>query len=111
MGTSDLKNIVNSFGLLKEKDPELTLFGTDGIRGTSNKFPMTTDLVLKVGQAMGLLLRAQEGRRNDKKRTVLIGKDTRLSGYMIEQALSCGLNSMGIRVQLVGHYLLQGLVI
>ncbi|MBT4760965.1 MAG: phosphoglucosamine mutase [Bdellovibrionaceae bacterium] len=80
------------------------LFGTDGIRGTSNKYPMTPDLALKVGQAMGYLLRRQPTRRGGKsgKKTVLIGKDTRLSGYMLEQALSSGLNSMGVRVQLVG---------
>ncbi len=80
------------------------LFGTDGIRGTSNSFPMTPDLAMKVGQAMGYLLRHQPNRRggSKSKRTVLIGKDTRLSGYMLEQALSSGLNSMGVRVQLVG---------
>ncbi len=78
------------------------LFGTDGIRGTSNKFPMTPDLALKVGQAMGYLLRKQPSRKAGDKRTVLIGKDTRLSGYMLEQALSSGLNSMGVSVQLTG---------
>lgn len=77
------------------------LFGTDGIRGTANQFPMTPEIVLKVGQAMGLLLRQMPGRQG-QKRIVLIGKDTRLSGYMVEQALSSGLNSMGIGVQLTG---------
>ncbi|HMN68179.1 MAG TPA: phosphoglucosamine mutase [Bdellovibrionales bacterium] len=77
------------------------LFGTDGIRGEANKFPMTPDVVLKVGQAMGLLLRQMPGRQG-QKRMVLIGKDTRLSGYMVEQALASGLNSMGIGVQLTG---------
>ena len=77
------------------------LFGTDGIRGTANRFPMTPDIVMKVGQAMGLLLRNMKGRQG-QKRIVLIGKDTRLSGYMVEQALSSGLNSMGIGVQLTG---------
>ncbi len=78
------------------------LFGTDGIRCTSNTYPMTPDLVLKVGQAMGHLLQKQPSRRGSDKRTVLIGKDTRISGYMLEQALSAGLNSMGVRVILVG---------
>jgi phosphoglucosamine mutase len=79
------------------------LFGTDGIRGTANSYPMTPDLVLKVGQAIGLSLhRHPSRRRGEDKRTVLIGKDTRLSGYMLEQALSSGLNSMGVRVILVG---------
>jgi len=78
-----------------------SLFGTDGIRGAANKFPMTPDLVLKVGQALGYLLRRQPGRQGHK-RVVLIGKDTRLSGYMVEQALASGLNSMGVGVQLTG---------
>jgi phosphoglucosamine mutase len=79
------------------------LFGTDGIRGTANAHPMTTDIVMKVGQALGLLLR--QARENSSKKhvsKVVIGKDTRLSNYMIEQALASGLNSMGINVQLVG---------
>jgi phosphoglucosamine mutase len=70
------------------------LFGTDGIRGTANKFPMTPDVAMKVGQALGIIL------NNSGK--VVIGKDTRLSGYMIEQAIASGLNSMGVDVQLVG---------
>jgi phosphoglucosamine mutase len=74
------------------------LFGTDGIRGTANQYPMTPDMVVKIGQAIGHLLQKQNG--GVKK--VVIGKDTRLSGYMIEQALASGLNSMGIFVQLVG---------
>lgn len=76
------------------------LFGTDGIRGTANKWPMTSDTVVKVGQALGYLLRKNKPKNSKVK--VLIGKDTRLSGYMIEQALSSGLNSMGVHVQLVG---------
>ena len=78
------------------------LFGTDGIRGTANKFPMTPDIALRVGQALGYLLRKQPHRKGGDKRMVLIGKDTRLSGYMVEQALSSGLNSMGVGVQLTG---------
>jgi phosphoglucosamine mutase len=77
------------------------LFGTDGIRGTANKFPMTPDVALKVGQALGYLLRVSEQRKNHA-RMVLIGKDTRLSGYMVEQAMAAGLNSMGVGVQLTG---------
>ncbi len=78
------------------------LFGTDGIRGTANQFPMTPDIVLKVGQAIGHLLHKQTRPGASSIRKVVIGKDTRLSGYMIEQALSSGLNSMGVHVQLVG---------
>lgn len=76
------------------------LFGTDGIRGRANFFPVTPDIALKVGQALGCLLK--EKYPEEKQHTVLIGKDTRLSGYMLEQALASGLNSMGIWVQLTG---------
>lgn len=75
------------------------LFGTDGIRGRANHFPVTPSIALKVGQALGLLLRQKY---KSQKHTVLIGKDTRLSGYMLEQALAGGLNSMGVWVQLTG---------
>lgn len=80
------------------------LFGTDGIRGTANQWPMTPDMVVKIGQAIGYLLQKQADSANIPvaSRKVVIGKDTRLSGYMIEQALASGLNSMGIFVQLVG---------
>lgn len=77
------------------------LFGTDGIRGTANRWPMTPEIALKVGQALGYVLKSQPIRKG-KSRTVLIGKDTRLSGYMIEQAMASGLNSMGVRVLLTG---------
>jgi phosphoglucosamine mutase len=78
------------------------LFGTDGIRGTSNQFPMTPEVVVKIGQAIGYLIRKKIISSPSLANKVVIGKDTRLSGYMIEQALSSGLNSMGIYVQLVG---------
>lgn len=77
------------------------IFGTDGIRGTANRFPMTTDIVSRVGQAMGYLLRQRPCRKGDE-RMVLIGKDTRISGYMVEQALASGFNSMGVGVILTG---------
>jgi len=75
----------------------MKLFGTDGIRGTVNDDPMTPETVLRVGMAMGYLLREQRGRN-----MILIGKDTRLSGYMIESALTSGICSMGMNVTLVG---------
>ena len=78
------------------------LFGTDGIRGTSNQYPMIPEVVVKIGQAIGLLIRKKIISSPSQANRVVIGKDTRLSGYMIEQALSSGLNSMGIYVQLVG---------
>ncbi|MBC7754462.1 MAG: phosphoglucosamine mutase [Moraxellaceae bacterium] len=78
------------------------LFGTDGIRGTSNQHPMVPDVVVKIGQAIGYLIRTKKISSPSQANKVVIGKDTRLSGYMIEQALASGLNSMGIYVQLVG---------
>ena len=87
--------------IIKENNQKIStkkLFGTDGIRGKSNYFPIRSDIVLRVGQAMGYLLKKE----NKKNPMVLIGKDTRLSGYMLEQALASGLNSMGVWVQLTG---------
>ena len=78
------------------------LFGTDGIRGTANLYPMTADLTQKVGQAMGYILRTSHKSRSGDGPMVLIGKDTRISGYMVEQALSSGFNSMGVRVNVTG---------
>ena len=80
--------------------PAKRLFGTDGIRGTANQPPMTPDMVMKVGQAMGYLLKTHGSRNKVPK--VVIGKDTRLSGYMVELALTSGLNSMGVHVELLG---------
>ena len=73
------------------------LFGTDGIRGTANAEPMTAETALKVGMAAGRYFT-----RGDHRHRVLIGKDTRLSGYMLEPALTAGFISMGMNVILVG---------
>ncbi len=73
------------------------LFGTDGIRGTANREPITAEMALKVGMAAGLHFR--HGRHRNR---VLIGKDTRLSGYLLEPALTAGFISMGMDVILVG---------
>lgn len=75
----------------------MRLFGTDGIRATVNKNPMTPETVLRIGMAAAHLLREKHGRN-----MILIGKDTRLSGYMIESALTSGICSMGMNVTLVG---------
>jgi len=75
----------------------MKLFGTDGIRGMVNDDPMTPEIVLRVGMAVAYLLRETHGRN-----MILIGKDTRLSGYMIESALTAGICSMGMNVTLVG---------
>lgn len=85
-----------------KSDKKIKLFGTDGIRGTANQYPMVPETVIRIGQAIGYLLQKQELPWIAKGRKVVIGKDTRLSGYMIEQALSSGLNSMGVAVHLVG---------
>ncbi len=74
------------------------LFGTDGIRGEANLFPMTPEIALQVGRAVGFLFRNQ----NHHTSKVIIGKDTRLSGYLFETALTSGLCSMGVTVYLVG---------
>ena len=73
------------------------LFGTDGIRGRANKYPLTVDMITKIGMSIGTVLK-KEGHRNN----IVIGKDTRLSGYMIEDALTAGLNAVGIDVLLLG---------
>lgn len=73
-------------------------FGTDGIRGTANQEPMTAEIALKVGKSAG---KKFAGRGNFRHR-VVIGKDTRLSGYMVEPALTAGFTSVGMDVILVG---------
>jgi phosphoglucosamine mutase len=73
-------------------------FGTDGIRGQANKHPMTAEVALRVGMAAGKLFRRDPERRH----LVVIGKDTRLSGYMIEPALVAGFASVGMDVRLFG---------
>jgi phosphoglucosamine mutase len=73
-------------------------FGTDGIRGRANKHPMTAEVALRVGLAAGKLFRSADDRRH----LVVIGKDTRLSGYMLEPALVAGFTSVGMDVRLFG---------
>jgi phosphoglucosamine mutase len=74
------------------------LFGTDGVRGRANTWPMTADMALKLGQAAGRFFR----RDGSDAHRVVIGKDTRLSGYMLENALTAGLTSTGMNVLLLG---------
>ena len=74
-----------------------TYFGTDGIRGTVGRPPITADFVLRLAHAVGRVLRRTEGRPR-----VMIGKDTRVSGYMLESALESGFNSAGVDVVLLG---------
>src|SRR4051794_32617002 len=77
--------------------PERRLFGTDGIRGTANKAPMDADTALRLGQAAGLYFN-----RGTHRHRVVIGKDPRLSGYMLEPALTAGFVGAGMDVVLVG---------
>jgi phosphoglucosamine mutase len=104
----------------KTKKTERRLFGTDGVRGVANQEPMTSEMALKLGRAIARVLQdpmAQaygSGRRRppslakilggdtEHRYKILIGKDTRLSGYMLETALASGICSMGADVQLVG---------
>lgn len=72
-------------------------FGTDGIRGTVGQSPITPDFVLRLAHAVGRVLK-----RSETRPTVLIGKDTRISGYMLESALESGFNSAGVDVVLLG---------
>ena len=73
-------------------------FGTDGVRGRANQHPMTAEMVLKIGTAAGHYFR----RFSDRTHRVVIGKDTRRSGYMFENALTAGLTSTGMEVLLLG---------
>ena len=73
------------------------LFGTDGIRGVANREPMTPETMVKVGRAAAHLLKG-----STQRPAIVIGKDTRLTGYMVETALTAGITSMGVDVLLVG---------
>lgn len=72
-------------------------FGTDGIRGLSNRFPMTPDLAMRVGIAAGTIFR-----RGGHRHRVVIGKDTRLSGYMLENAMVAGFTAAGLDAFVLG---------
>ena len=74
------------------------LFGTDGVRGQANSYPMTAEMALRLGAAAGRYFRRDGGSAH----RVVIGKDTRLSGYMLENALTAGLTSTGMNVLLLG---------
>ncbi len=73
------------------------LFGTDGVRGVANVFPMTAEMAMQLGRALAYIIR-----NGPHRHRVIIGKDTRLSGYLIENALASGIMSMGVDVELVG---------
>jgi len=73
------------------------LFGTDGIRGVANVHPMTSEIAMQLGRAVAHIFKDK-----DRRHRILIGKDTRVSGYMLETALASGICSMGVDVLLVG---------
>jgi len=73
------------------------LFGTDGVRGVANKEPMTADIAMRLGRAIAHLCRAHSGRHR-----IVVGKDTRLSGYMLENAMVAGICSMGVDAFVIG---------
>jgi phosphoglucosamine mutase len=77
---------------------EKKLFGTDGVRGVANIDPMTTEMAMQLGRAAAFVFKNEVNRRH----RIVIGKDTRLSGYMIENALVAGICSMGVDVLVVG---------
>jgi phosphoglucosamine mutase len=81
----------------KEERASQRLFGTDGVRGVANVYPMTAEVAMQLGRALAYLIR-----NGTHRHRVIIGKDTRLSGYMLEQALAAGITSMGVDVWLTG---------
>src|SRR5438874_5773623 len=84
---------------IRTKQDRATLkpFGTHGIRGAANVYPMTAEIAMGVGRALAYLIR-----NGNHRHRVVIGKETRLSGYMLEQALASGITSMGVDVELIG---------
>ncbi len=78
------------------------LFGTDGVRGVANQYPMTSEMAHAIGRATAYLFCEKDKRGLPKNTKIVIGKDTRLSGYMLENALAAGFCSMGAKVFLVG---------
>ncbi len=81
------------------------LFGTDGVRGVANVPPMTAEMALEIGRAAAYVCKKHKNRRHQ----IVIGKDTRVSGYMLESALTAGITSMGVDVLLVGPMTTPGI--
>lgn len=79
------------------------IFGTDGVRGRANIEPVTAETALKLGRAAAHVFKNRNGQaRNRVRHRIVIGKDTRLSGYMLENAISSGVLSMGVDVIFIG---------
>src|SRR6266849_5340825 len=84
-------------------DPLKKLFGTDGVRGTANVEPVTAETALKLGRAAAHIFKNVASHAGDRgKHKIVLGKDTRLSGYMLENAISSGILSMGVDVLFIG---------
>lgn len=102
----DFANPIRAYsGIHRENNIEMKkkYFGTDGIRGKVGDFPITPDFFLRLGYAVGKVLLASDRQlAADKRPTVLIGKDTRISGYMLESALEAGFSAAGVDVLLSG---------
>src|SRR3974390_1439194 len=82
---------------------EKKIFGTDGVRGTANIEPVTAETALKLGRAAGHVFKTLEGHsRGQSRHRIVLGKDTRLSGYLLENAISSGILSMGVDVLFIG---------
>src|SRR5690349_458605 len=89
-------------GAMKQSSPaQRRYFGTDGMRGRVGESPITPELILKLGWAAGRTLAKADGTRGERP-AVLIGKDTRISGYLLEAALEAGLSAAGVDVYLCG---------
>jgi phosphoglucosamine mutase len=87
----------------KPVEPPRKIFGTDGVRGTANIEPVTAETALKLGRAAAHVFSQLSGQRSPSHRPVIvIGKDTRLSGYMLENALAAGIMSLGVDVLVIG---------
>ena len=84
-------------GAVGRPRPLRKLFGTDGVRGVANVHPMTAEMALQLGRALAYVVR-----NGPHRHRIVIGKDTRLSGYMLEQAIASGICSMGVDVMLTG---------
>lgn len=83
--------------------PKRKIFGTDGVRGTANIEPVTAETALKLGRAAGHVFKTVESQARSRGRyKIVLGKDTRLSGYMLENAISSGILSMGVDVLFIG---------
>lgn len=93
--------VKKSSGVAESLDSNRKLFGTDGVRGVANLEPVTAETALKLGRAAAHVF-TEAGRRSDRRPVIVIGKDTRLSGYMLENAMAAGLMSLGVDVFLLG---------